>query len=281
MSQRPRRTALFLAPLLLAATAGACRAADSPAVQVNDVAIPQTRLDAAVAAARAAGAKDTPQLRESLKLGLAGWELFRQAAQRQGLDHDPAVLAARDEAMVRLYLRRNLRPRPVADADVRKRYDALVAAMGEREYRLRLMVLPDRDSAAALLQSIRQGDTDFAAAAAQRSGISRAGDDIGWVSFRHPDDAPRAAGLPAEIARALAGVEKPGLLPDPVALRQGFALVRVDAVRPSVVPGYEQARPDLRRMLEAAELARATQALAARLVDDARIALPAAPEAGR
>lgn len=262
--------------LSLVLAAGFCRAAElpalvAPAVVVNGVAVPQTRLDAALAAAAAAGAADTPQLRESLKLGLAGWELFRQQALRLGLERDPAVLAARDEAMVRLYLQRNLQPRPVAESDVRRRYDALVAAMGEREYRLRLILLPDHAAATSRLEAIRRGDADFLAA----------GGDFGWVSFRHPIDALRTLGLPVEIARALAGIERPGLLPQPVALKEGFALVRVDAVRPSVVPSYDEARHDLRRMLEAAELARTAQALSARLVDAARIELPAAPEEAR
>ena len=84
-------------------------AAEKPLATVNGVPIKQSVFDQALKQAIAQGNPDTPQLREALKNQLVARELFLQEASKQGLDKDPEVLAAVEEAkrnaMVQRYLR--------------------------------------------------------------------------------------------------------------------------------------------------------------------------------
>ncbi|MGN6805086.1 MAG: peptidyl-prolyl cis-trans isomerase, partial [Trinickia sp.] len=104
--------------------------------RVNGVTIPASDLDAAVRASRQ---PDTPALRTSLKNQLIARELFRQAAQKQHYDAHADVQAIVEQtkttAMMQAYLKDVVKPAPVTDDEVKSKYDAIVATLGENEYK--------------------------------------------------------------------------------------------------------------------------------------------------
>lgn len=271
---------LLLLPLCAVNTSAAKGAAkergtdETPAaVRVNGVAIPMARLDEAVRVAVAQGNADTSELRATLRSQLVAREVFRQEAVKRGWQNDPQVVEARDSAMIQRYLKDAVRPEPVPEADVRARYDAIVAGLGEREFRFRLIALADEKRARELLASLKEGKADFAEAARRESLLPsrEKGGEMDWVSFRTPAAEGRTQGLPLPLANMVAALPAGALGAEPVSWQGRWYLVRMEESRPTRVPAYEEAGASLRRALEAQALQKATAELVSRLIANARI----------
>jgi parvulin-like peptidyl-prolyl isomerase len=243
------------------------------AARVNGVAIPMSRLDDAVQAAVAQGGSDTPELRAALRSQLVAREVFRQEAVKRNWQNDPQVLEARDAAMIQRYLKDAVRPEPVTETLVRARYDAIVAGLGEREFRFRLIALADEKRARELLAALKDGKADFTEAARRESLLPsrERGGEMDWLSFKTPAVEGRTQGLPLPLATLVAALPAGALAGDPVAWQGRWYLVRMEEVRPTRVPSFDEAGPNLRRVLEAQSLEKATAEFVARLIANAKI----------
>ena len=106
--------------------------ADAPIATVNGTAIPQSRLDRAIAVLNQRGVKDTPEVRQNLREELIMRELVQQDALRRGLDKQPAFAATleelRKDLLIQAYTQEHLRRNPVPDTAVKAEYDRQVAA---------------------------------------------------------------------------------------------------------------------------------------------------------
>lgn len=244
------------------------------AATVNGVAIPEAAIADTL---RAAQLPDTTQAREAIKQQLIARELFRQeAAKDKGLEQRPEVQAlladARNQILTQAWLRDHIKPAPVTDADVRSRYDAIVASLGEKEYKARVIEVADDGAAAAALARIKSGE-DFAKVAQQVSLASSkaAGGAMDWISFKVPAQEGKTQNLPMPIAQAVASLPEGAITPAPIVLGERRYLIKVDAVRPTQVPAFETAAPGIRQALQAQALERATLALVTGLLTKARI----------
>ncbi|MCC6610438.1 MAG: peptidyl-prolyl cis-trans isomerase [Burkholderiales bacterium] len=262
--------------LLVAALPGAhAQDAAKPAATVNGVPISQSVLDQALQRALHQGAVDSPELRAAVKSQLIARELFAQEAKKRGLDRDPAVAAAVEEArinaMVTRYLGEAIKPRPVTDDEVRAQYEKIRSTLGPEEYKLRLIVTREKVRAEEALAAARLG-RPFAALAQQYSiaPSARRGGELDWVSFKAPATEGETNGLPLVVAQAVEKM-KQGDVSEALSFNQQWLIVRLEEKRPTVVPTFEQARPALHNMLAARELERATTELVRALVKDAKI----------
>lgn len=116
------------------------------------------------------------------------------------------------------------------------------------------------------------GGADFAAEARRLSKVPSAqhGGELTWLSFPVPLVAGRTNGLPLAVAQAILAL-KPGALSAPLAVDNSWALVRLDAERPTQVPDYASTKPLL---IQAAQLQAAAadgRDLALRLIKNAKI----------
>jgi peptidyl-prolyl cis-trans isomerase C len=281
---QPVRAILIGAAALLCQTAvaqqtpaGAAPAtADKPLATVNGVAIPQKLYEHAVKQAIAQGNPDTPQLREAVKAQLIARELFVQEAAKQKLDKDPQVLAAAEEAkrnaMLQKYLQGQIQVKQVTEEDVKAHYEKAKAALGAKEFQLRAIMLNSEQRAREVRDQAVKGK-DFAELARQWSLAPSAtrGGELGWVSFKTPAKDGETQGLPLPIAQAVEKLQK-GKVTEPVAVQNTWWLVRLEDVRATKAPPFDQAKPNIYRMLQAKELERATGELFARLSKSATIA---------
>jgi peptidyl-prolyl cis-trans isomerase C len=281
---QPVRAILIGAAALLCQTAvaqqtpaGAAPAtADKPLATVNGVAIPQKLYEHAVKQAIAQGNPDTPQLREAVKSQLIARELFVQEAAKQKLDKDPQVLAAAEEAkrnaMLQKYLQGQIQVKQVTEEDVKAHYEKAKAALGAKEFQLRAIMLNSEQRAREVRDQAVKGK-DFAELARQWSLAPSAtrGGELGWVSFKTPAKDGETQGLPLPIAQAVEKLQK-GKVTEPVAVQNTWWLVRLEDVRATKAPTFDQAKPNIYRMLQAKELERATGELFARLSKSATIA---------
>lgn len=241
---------------------------------VNGVAIPDNAIADTV---RATGLPDTPAAREAIKQQLIARELFRQEAAKdktleqraevQTLLHD-----ARNQILTQAWLKDHIKPAPVTDAEVRARYDAIVATLGDKEYKARVIELADDAAANAALARIKAGE-DFAKIAQDISlaPSKTAGGAMDWTSFKVPVQEGKTQNLPLAIAQAIASLPPGAITPAPVAVGDRRYLVKVDTVRPTQVPSFDTAAPGIRQALQAQALERATLALVTNLLSKAKI----------
>lgn len=275
---KPRLAQLLLCCCGILASAPAGAEDTAFIAKVNGTAIPSAALDRALHHAIAAGQRETPELRATLIEGLIAHEILWQEAQRMGLDRTPeadraADFARRESAIVQ-YARQASRPAEVTDDDVRQRYEAIIAVLGPKEYLARVIEVGDPATVQQIRRRLEAG-TRFAEEARRLSRAPSAtrGGQLDWVSFPLPPVAGRTGGLPLPVARALAAL-RPGQTSAPIRLADSWVLLRLDAVRPTVIPSYDEAAPVLRQALAVRTAEAAGVALANRLVGAARVVSP-------
>jgi parvulin-like peptidyl-prolyl isomerase len=249
--------------------------ADKPIATVNGVPIKPALLQQALQQAVAQGRPDSPQLREAIAGQLIARELLVQAAAKQGLDKDPEVLAIAEEAkrgaMIQRYMRRIVKPEPITEGQVKAHYEKVKADLGTKEYKLRVMLLPNDVRAKEVRGELTKGK-DFAQLARQWSLAPSAtrGGELQWVSFKSPPREGQTSGLPLPIAQAVEKLQK-GKVTEPIGIQGKWWLVKLDDVRAVKVPAFDQARQEIYNMLTAQELERATTALVQQLSQGATI----------
>ncbi|MGA4084420.1 peptidyl-prolyl cis-trans isomerase, partial [Ralstonia nicotianae] len=228
---------------------------------VNGTRITQEQLDRAIAQS---GVQANPQVAQALKQQLIARELFRQqAAKNPAYDKLPAVKQAMQEAhdavITQAWLKDNIKPAPITEEQVKARYDAIVASLGDKEYKARVIQLGDDVTAAQVLAQLKQGG-DFAKLAQQYSTAPNKvrGGDMDWVSFKVPVEEGKTQNLPLPLAREIAALGIGAASTAPVEVGSQRYIVKVEAARPTQVPGYDTVRPAIRQALETAELERVT-----------------------
>ncbi|WCM18267.1 peptidyl-prolyl cis-trans isomerase [Paraburkholderia bryophila] len=241
--------------------------------RVNNVLITQDQLDQAV---RALNVADTPALRASVKNQLIARELFRQAAEKLHYDTRAQVTAAVEQAktaaMTAAYLRDEVKPAPVTDADVKAKYDAIVATLGDNEYKPSAIAVKDADTAQTVLTQLKKG-TDFAQLAKQYSQAPGAaqGGALNWISFKTPIQAGNTQNWPQPLAEALVKLPQGGVSSTPVQIGDAYWILRVDEKRPTQIPQYDTIKDTLRKQLEQVALEKATAQVVVDLMKNARI----------
>jgi parvulin-like peptidyl-prolyl isomerase len=272
----PLGCALFAAILLASVTPLHAQDATKPVATVNGVPVKQKALEQAVQHAISQGNADSPQLREAIKNQLIARELFVQEAVKQSLDRDPEVLEIAEEAkrtaMVQRYLRATIKPNAVTEDMAKVHYEKTKASLGQREFKVRVMQLPNEVRAKELLAQIGKGE-DFAELARQWSlapSATRGGEVPDWVTFKSPPQEGQTMGVPLPIAQALEKLQK-GKVSDPISFGGRWWLVKLEDSRPTRVPSYEESRQTIYKFLSTQELERATSELIARLLKAANI----------
>ncbi|MGO4330123.1 peptidyl-prolyl cis-trans isomerase [Cupriavidus sp. M-11] len=259
---------------LAAITALAFSLQSAFAASVNGVAIPDEQITRAIQQARL---PDNDATRNAIKQQLIAHELFRQEAARdKGLEARPDVQQALREAkntiLAQAWLKDHIKPAAVTEEQVRARYNAIVASLGDKEYKGRLIEVADDAAAATTLARIKAGE-DFVKVAQQVSlAPSRAsGGAMDWLSFKVPAQEGQTQNLPLPLAQALSTLPAGAVNATPIAWNNRRFLVKVDEVRATQVPAYDAVKPGIQQALQAQELQRATTALVTQLLGKARI----------
>lgn len=258
----------------VSATAPASNLGAGVIAKVNNVSITDAQLQRAV---QQSGLPDSPNLRAALKNQLISRELFRQDAEKthaydNRLEVKQAMQEAKDAAITQLYLRDVIKPAPVTEQQVRAQFDSIVASLGDKEYKSRLIQVADAAAAADVLTKLKAG-ADFAQLAQQVSLAQNKarGGDLDWVSFKTPAAEGHTQNLPLPIAQALTALPAGGVTLTPVNWNNAYFILKLEQIRPTQVPKYEDVKAVLRQQQEAAALEKATLAVVGNLVKQAKI----------
>ncbi|KVR29783.1 peptidylprolyl isomerase [Burkholderia ubonensis] len=267
-------SALYLgvACVAQAQTASSTASAGSVAT-VNGTSITQAEVDALLRASRQ---PDTPQVRRALTNQLIARVLIHQAAEKANYgsksEVQAAMQAAKTNAETQLDLKDNVNPAPVADAQIKARYEEVVASLGKDEYKPRLIVIKDTATAATVLSDLKTGKPFDGIARQYSIAPSRDADgELPWVSFETPATEGKASGLPVAIAQALEKLPAGAVTPESVPVDGARAIVKLDAKRPTQVPAFNRAQATIRQQLEALALEKASAQFVGGLLKSATI----------
>ena len=236
----PKAAAPAAAPAAPAASAGAGKAL-----------YPQQQFDFMLKERMAQGAQDTPELRNAIREELNTRELLAREAKKANLDKNPEIKQQMDLAgqtvLVRAYVTDWIKKNPVPDAELRKEYDAIKAQMGDKEFKVKHILVEKEDEAKDVIAQLQKGGKfdELAKARSKDPGSKDRGGDLDW-------NAP--GGFVKPFSDAMIATPKGKFTATPVQTQFGYHVIFVEDVREAKVPSFDEVKPQLQQRVQAAHL---------------------------
>ncbi|MBN3767038.1 peptidylprolyl isomerase [Burkholderia sp. Ac-20365] len=236
--------------VLLAAFAAAPAFAQNIAV-VNGTPIPKSRADALVAQLVQQGQQDSPKLQQAVREELVNREILMQEAIREGIPSKPEVKAqvavAQQTVVLRALIENYIKKNQPTDADVKAKYDELVKQIGGKEYHLHHILVDNEQQAKDLIAKIKAGASfeDLAKQFSKDPGSGKNGGDLDWSD-------PKA--YVPEFAAAAEKLQKGQMTDEPVHTQFGWHIIRVDDVRQTPPPPFEQVKAQIAQQMQQEKL---------------------------
>jgi peptidyl-prolyl cis-trans isomerase C len=245
-------SALLLAPVALAqdakgkapAKADASAKGDAPA-KGKDL-YSQAYFDFMLKQRTAQGQADTPELRTAVRDELNTRELLVREAKKQGLDKNPALKTEMDltqqTVLVRAYMADYLKAHPVPEDVLRKEYDNIKSQIGDKEYKVRHILVDKEDDAKEIIAALQKGEKfEKLAERSKDTGSKANGGDLDW-------NAP--ANFVKPFADAMVALPKGKFTTTPVKSQFGWHVIEVDDIRDAKVPSFEEVKPQLAQRMQ-------------------------------
>ncbi|CAG9249105.1 peptidylprolyl isomerase [Paraburkholderia caribensis] len=236
--------------VLLAAFAAAPAFAQNIAV-VNGTPIPKSRADALVAQLVQQGQQDSPKLQQAVREELVNREILMQEAIREGIPSKPDVKAqvavAQQTVVLRALIENFVKKNQPSDAEVKAKYDELVKQIGGKEYHLHHILVDNEQQAKDLIAKIKAGASfeDLAKEFSKDPGSGKNGGDLDWSD-------PKA--YVPEFAAAAEKLQKGQMTDTPVHTQFGWHIIRVDDVRQTPPPPFEQVKAQIAQQMQQEKL---------------------------
>ena len=187
------------------------------------------------------GQPDTPELRAAIRDELNTRELLVREAKKQGLDKAPGMKAEMDltsqTVLVRAYMADYLKAHPVPDDVLHKEYDQIRSQMGDKEYKVRHILVDKEDEAKDIIAQLQKGEKfEKLAERSKDTGSKANGGDLDWnvpANFVKP------------FADAMVALQKGKFTTTPVQTQFGWHVIQLDDVRDAKVPGFDEVKPQL------------------------------------
>jgi peptidyl-prolyl cis-trans isomerase C len=232
-----------------AKSAAPAKAAAQPATGAPEkVLYTQGQYDLLLKERLAQGGQDTPEIRNAVKEELNTRELLAREAKKAGLDKSTDVKTQMDLAaqtvLVRAYVTDWVKKNPIPDADLHKEYDAIKTQIGDKEYKVRHILVKTEDQAKEIISELQKGAKfdELAKARSEDPGSKEKGGDLDW-------NAP--ANFVKPFGDAMKATPKGKFTPQPVQTQFGWHVIEVDDVRDAKVPSFEEVKPQLQQRLQA------------------------------
>lgn len=229
---------------------------------VNGRPIPVARADAFVKELVKQGQQDNAQLQALVRQELVDREILVQEAERRGLSGQPEVKFqldnARQQVLINALVQDQLAKINVTDADVQAEYNRLSSSDKSKEYRARHILVEKEAEAKAIIERLKKG-AKFEELAKQSKdpGSASKGGDLDWAdesSFVEP------------FSKAMAALEKGKFTQAPVQTQFGWHVIRLDDVRTSKPPSFEEIKDQLAEAMRRQKMQEFQQGLKAKAV---------------
>lgn len=212
-------------------------------ITVNGTKITSAQVDQWVSVSVSEGGKDTPELRQSILNDLVLREAVAQDAKKTGLltkgNNAFKIKMAEQNAMMDIWFAQYFANNPVTNDDVRTVYDKQVELSKDpknsKEYLVSQIVVANETEGAQLIQQINNGASfaDLAKAKSLDQNSAQQGGVVGWA-------------LPSQLTPPVndlvPNLAKGKVTQAPVKTANGWHVIKVDDVRPFVMPTFDQTR---------------------------------------
>ncbi|MBU3564163.1 peptidylprolyl isomerase [Polynucleobacter sp. Tro8-14-1] len=210
---------------------------------VNGAKITNAQVDQWVSVSVSDGAKDTPELRQSIVNDLVLREAVAQDAKKTGLltkgNNAFKIKMAEQNAMMDIWFAQYFASHPVTNDDVRAVYDKQVELSKDpknsKEYLVSQIVVANEAEGVELIKQINNG-ASFADLAKVKSLDQSSGQQGGIVGWALPTQ------LTTPINDLVPNLTKGKVTQTPVKTSNGWHVIKVDDVRQFVMPTFDQAR---------------------------------------
>ncbi|HSD43096.1 MAG TPA: peptidylprolyl isomerase [Burkholderiales bacterium] len=235
-------------------------AAATRVATVNGVAIPKSRVDIVVRAQQQRGVPDSEGLRNEIKEQLIVREIVAQEAAKKGLAKSPDVLAqlelSRQEVLWGAYIAEFIKNTPISDAQIKTEYERVKAQRGEKEYKVRHILVENEDEAKQVIADLKKGRKfEELAKQSKDPGSKDRGGDLDW-------NAP--AGYVKPFADAMVKLTKGKYTEAPVQTQFGWHVILLEDVRDTKFPTLDEAKPQIAQALQQQQFTKAVQDLRAK-----------------
>jgi peptidyl-prolyl cis-trans isomerase C len=198
----------------------------------------------------AQGQPDSPELRNAIRDELNTRELLAREAKKKGLDKSADVKTQMDLAaqtvLVRAQVAEWMKANPIPDAALRAEYDKIKAQMGDKEYKVRHVLVEKEDEAKEVIAALQKGEKFEKLAERSKDPGSKAnGGNLDW-------NAPGNFVKP--FSDAMVKVPAGKFTTQPVQTQFGWHVIAVDEVRDAKVPPFEEVKPQLQQRLQGQHL---------------------------
>jgi peptidyl-prolyl cis-trans isomerase C len=242
--------AVFAAPVALAqdaakAKAPAPAAAAAPAAKGKEL-YPQGFYDFMLKQRLAQGQADSPELHAAVRDELNTRELLVREAKKQGLDKNPTIKTemelASQTVMVRSFMADYLKAHPVSDEALHKEYDTIKAQMGDKEYKVRHILVDNEADAKDIIVQLQKGEKfEKLAERSKDTGSKANGGDLDW-------NAP--ANFVKPFSDAMIALPKGKFTTVPVQTQFGWHVIEVDDIRDAKIPPFDEVKPQLAQRMQ-------------------------------
>ncbi len=213
---------------------------------VNGKPVPTARVEALAQQVARSGRPVTPDMQSQVKEEVIAREVFSQAAQAMGLDGTDDFKAQMEEVkqsiLIRTLFAAYQAKNPVSDADMKAEYDRYVAINAGKEYKARHILVEKEDQAKALLAQLKKGAKfeDLAKKSSKDPGSAVKGGELDWAN---------PTSYVKEFSDALVGLGKGKTTEAPVKSQFGFHIIRLDDLRESNIPKFDEVKPQISQHL--------------------------------
>ncbi len=225
---------------------------------VNGKAVPKTRLNMLAAQLERSGRSVTPDMEQQLREEVVMREIFMQEAEKQGLDasddYKIQVEIAKQSILIRELFSQYQKANPISDADIKAEYDKFVASNGGKEYHARHILVEKEEQAKAIIASLKKGGKfeEIAKKQSKDPGSGANGGDLDWAN---PNSFVK------EFSQAMVALKKGQTTDVPVKTQFGFHIIRLDDVRETPVPKFDEVKAQIAQQMQQGKLAEYQQTL--------------------
>jgi len=204
----------------------------TPLAVVNGSPISTGMADLLVNEQIAQGQQNGPELRNAVREELIKRELLAQEARKRGLDKtdqaNARVELARQSILLGLYLDEYLKANPITDAAIKAEYERQIALAGDKEYKVRHILVDKEEDALAIINKLNSGGKfSELAKDSKDEGTKDLGGDLGWG---------RPADYAANFGDVVPTLEKGQYTRKPVKSNFGYHIIMLDDTRKPELP---------------------------------------------
>jgi peptidyl-prolyl cis-trans isomerase C len=237
--------AAFLALPALAQDAAKAKAA-APASAAGKQLYPQSFYDFLIKQRTSQGQPDSPELRASVRDELNTRELLVREAKKQGFDKNADVKTEMDltsqTVLVRALMADYLKTHKVSDEALHKEYDSIKAQLGDKEYKVRHILLENEADAKDVIAQLKKGEKfEKLAERSKDTGSKINGGDLDW-------NAP--ANFVKPFADAVVSTPKGKYTETPVQTQFGWHVIMVEDIRDAKIPSFDEVKQQLAQRMQ-------------------------------